>query len=122
MRSKKIEINNEFQLDCSKFAAELVDKKARLKETCVNEVKTELVRNQKIVDKTCIESKKSPELMAKSRPAITCNKSLVTTRSNKKQAVPKLRPRRNGIASPVTVKAVNISKKKSVPIPVQKKL
>ncbi len=114
---QKAEINNEFEIECEKYREEFHENKEKLKESLINEQLNQIPHNQLLNAKNDIESKIKAD--TKCKPNLNKGKSpeaslanisyvsLVTTRSKKRLAAAKLRPRLNGrasLTSPMTVK------------------
>lgn len=113
--NKKLEINNDHELECKNLRSEFEFKKEKLKETFMEEQKEDNRRCQAKISKIEIDSsiKKitidSEEAKSQlNKPAVNSNHLINKTpiyttnllaRSKKRLAVPKLRPRLNGRAS-----------------------
>lgn len=112
-------IGENYKMEYANLDTELVEKKEKLKDTLLNEQRDENRRHQSNISKLEIDAtdmqKRINEYMDtnfnkahKNSASIRASKafstkivlsSIVTTRSKKKQLVPKLRPRLNGRAS-----------------------
>ncbi len=109
---QKAEAHSESLIQCENYRKEFEEKKAKLKETLINEQLSEILNNQRLSVKSEIETKTKCETNNKPRSSknepqdtsltIASNLSLVTTRSKKRLATSKLRPRLNGRASVVS--------------------